>query len=577
MDNNRRPAGLILAAGFSSRMKDFKPLMKIGSMTPLEILISHLKIAGVEDIFVVTGYNADILSSFLADKGVNIVYNENYEQGMFSSIQAGVKAAAENGNDCFLLSPVDIPLIPPYIYKAVLDRQYEYMDCFVVPRWEGKKGHPLSIPSCFVEEILESKGEQGMKSVTSVHEDRMIYVETGCRSILLDMDTQESYRELIQYYEENKYPTEEQCRKILDRMGTPSHVIRHCEAVTGTAVRIAEALNEKGCRFSIPLIRGAGLLHDALRVQKKHWEAGADMALIYGYPEVADIIRAHMNYIPSVPVFDITEKDIVCLSDKLRQEDKLVTLEARLEPIRTRWADNPEALKVIETKIEAARAVMEYIEGIIGVKVYDLLHQDDKEKEAAGGRKEPGRRLVLVRHGETQRHKEKIFMGQYDVPLGQEGREQSTIVGLELQHFDIKTDRIYTSDLKRARESSKIIAGILDNHPEIVELPELREMALGSWDGRFISDIKREYPEEFEERGKNLLTYKIDEDAENFVELQERVMKKVRELIDSTDGDVLIVAHSAVNRVIMCSIMNRDLSDALRIKFGRGTYQFLEI
>ena len=57
MDNNKRPAGLILAAGFSSRMKDFKPLMKIGNMTPLEILISHLKIAGVEDIFVVTGYN----------------------------------------------------------------------------------------------------------------------------------------------------------------------------------------------------------------------------------------------------------------------------------------------------------------------------------------------------------------------------------------------------------------------------------------------------------------------------------------------------------------------------------------
>ncbi len=577
MDNNKRPAGLILAAGFSSRMKDFKPLMKIGNMTPLEILISHLKIAGVEDIFVVTGYNADILSSFLADKSVNIVYNENYEQGMFSSIQAGVKAAAENGNDCFLLSPVDIPLIPPYIFKAVLDRQYEYMDCFTVPRWEGKKGHPLSIPSCFVEEILESRGEQGMKSVTSAHEDRMIYIETGCRSILLDMDTQESYKELLQYYEENKYPTEEQCRKILDRMSTPSHVIRHCEAVTGTAVCIAEALNEKGCSFSIPLIQGAGLLHDALRVQKKHWDAGADMALIYGYPEVADIIRAHMNYIPSVPVFDITEKDIVCLSDKLRQEDKLVTLEERLEPIRTRWADNPEALKIIETKIEAARAVMEYIEGIIGVKVYDLLHQDDKEKEAAGGKKEQGRRLVLVRHGETQRHKEKIFMGQYDVPLGQEGREQSTIVGLELQHFDIKTDRIYTSDLKRARESSKIISGILDNHPEIVELPELREMALGSWDGRFISDIKREYPEEFEERGKNLLTYKIDGDAENFVELQERVMKKVRELIDSTDGDVLIVAHSAVNRVIMCSIMNRDLSDALRIKFGRGTYQFLEI
>ena len=79
------------------------------------------------------------------------------------------------------------------------------------------------------------------------------------------------------------------------------------------------------------------------------------MAFDYGYPEVADIILDHMNYMHPIPVFEITEKDIVCLSDKLRQEDKLVTLDERLEPVRRRWADNPEALQIIEDKIEAAQ------------------------------------------------------------------------------------------------------------------------------------------------------------------------------------------------------------------------------
>ena len=54
-------------------------------------------------------------------------------------------------------------------------------------------------------------------------------------------------------------------------------------------------------------------------------------------------------------------------------------------------------------------------------------------------------------------------------------------------------------------------------------------------------------------------------------------MKKVNELISSTQGDILIVAHSGVNRVIMCSLMEKPLDDLFRIEFGRGTYQILEI
>lgn len=76
----------------------------------------------MDDIFVVTGFQAELLSDFLRDEGVRAVYNEKFEEGMFSSIQAGVRAAYENGNDCFLMTPVDVPLIPPYIIKALLNR-----------------------------------------------------------------------------------------------------------------------------------------------------------------------------------------------------------------------------------------------------------------------------------------------------------------------------------------------------------------------------------------------------------------------------------------------------------------------
>ena len=77
MNDKRRPVGLILSAGFSSRMKDFKPLMKIGGRTPLQMLIESFSIAGIKDIFVVVGHNADKIRGYInehfADKNINLL------------------------------------------------------------------------------------------------------------------------------------------------------------------------------------------------------------------------------------------------------------------------------------------------------------------------------------------------------------------------------------------------------------------------------------------------------------------------------------------------------------------------
>ena len=121
------------------------------------------------------------------------------------------------------------------------------------------------------------------------------------------------------------------------------------------------------------------------------------MAFDYGYPEVADIIYDHMNYMHPILVLDITETDIVCLADKLRQEDKLVTLEERLAPVKKRWADNPEAIQIIEDKIEAAREVMKFIENIIGVRIYDLLAKDDEQQGGSAGEEKAKRRRLITR------------------------------------------------------------------------------------------------------------------------------------------------------------------------------------
>ena len=576
MIKDRNPAGLILSAGYSSRMKEFKPLMKIGNSCPLGILIDSMQTAGVEDIYVVTGHNAGAVEKYLQDRNVKILYNERFPDGMFSSVQKGVGALKKAGHDCFLMTPVDVPLIPPYVFRAVLNRFYDSdRSHFIVACCEGKKAHPLLIPAAFADEVLHSDGERGMKSVTAPYENDMIRVNTHCESILYDMDTQEAYKELLEFYRKHKYPNEEQCWRILDREGTPNHIVKHCLAVTDTALLIAGELNKNGMYLSLPLIRAAGMLHDVLRVKPEHAKLGAELAMVYGYPEVADIIRDHMDYQHPLPVYDITEKDIICLADKFRQEDKLVTLEQRLMPVLLRFRNDPGAVEAIESKIGSTYAVLNYINIKLEMSVYQLLLQHDEK--ALRAMEVPLRRVFLIRHGETEKHNGKIFLGQTDVSLSEEGQEQCRIVGIELTHFDIRTSTVYSSDLIRAVESAEIIIPNTGIDMEIKKVPAFREMALGSWDGRYMNEVKREYPEQFERRGQDLLGYRIDENAENFYDLRERVLAEFNEIVQKEPGDVVIVAHSGVLRVLKCELTGRPLPDVLRMKINRGSYELLDL
>jgi len=101
---------IILAAGLSSRMNAFKPLMLLGEMTILERVIRLFQSAGIEDIRVVAGYRAEDVLAVLNPLGIRSVINERYEQGMFSSVAAGVKSI-EADPEAFFILPADIPLV----------------------------------------------------------------------------------------------------------------------------------------------------------------------------------------------------------------------------------------------------------------------------------------------------------------------------------------------------------------------------------------------------------------------------------------------------------------------------------
>lgn len=199
-----RFGAVILAAGLSSRMEKFKPLLHVAGTTAIEGLIESAKAAGITDITVVTGHNREQLAPVLAACGVREAFNEDYESGMFSSIKRGLAAAAGqasgstggSGKEGFLLMPVDCPLISVRVMRMMMDAVSEKAGntAFAAAAFEGKKGHPLYVPVEAVEEICSYEGPGGLTAITDRHP--VIRVETGEEGCLLDMDTPEGYEDI---------------------------------------------------------------------------------------------------------------------------------------------------------------------------------------------------------------------------------------------------------------------------------------------------------------------------------------------------------------------------------------------
>ena len=199
----RQFAAVILAAGLSSRMKDFKPLLPVDGRSAIAGLTESVKGAGVEDILAVTGYSRDRLQEELSALRIAECVNERYEDGMFSSIRKGLGEAIERWPDKkgYLLMPVDCPLISIETMKALMEASAEADEeyFFYVPTYEGKKGHPLLIPPAFAKEIASYEGEGGLKAVTDKYPDRMVRVPVTDEGCVLDMDTPEGYEEVCDF------------------------------------------------------------------------------------------------------------------------------------------------------------------------------------------------------------------------------------------------------------------------------------------------------------------------------------------------------------------------------------------
>ena len=184
--------GVILAAGLSTRSGQYKMALPLGGKTVIQRSVENMYDA-VDRIWVVTGWQAAQVESLLASYSkVRFAHNENYAQGMFSSIKTGL---AKTSAARVFLQPGDCAFISPAVYAQMLAIDAE----IVIPTYGGKKGHPVLLYGPAIGDVLALPDSAVLRDHIRVKGFTTLEVEDG--GVLLDLDTPEDYQVLRARYD----------------------------------------------------------------------------------------------------------------------------------------------------------------------------------------------------------------------------------------------------------------------------------------------------------------------------------------------------------------------------------------
>ena len=166
----------------------------------------------------------------------------------------------------------------------------------------------------------------------------------------------------------------------------------------------------------------------------------------------------------------------------------------------------------------------------------------------------------LVRHGETEWNRTGRMQGHINVPLSGVGRRQATLLAAQLG--DVRFDAIYSSDLDRAHETARLVAG--DRNVAVETDPDLREFSYGEWEGLTLTEVETTYPGDLAKRieaGGNLgFTAPGGESTAKVLARVRRWWMRASQCHDSQDH-VLVVAHGGSIRALRVCLLDLAATD----------------
>lgn len=165
------------------------------------------------------------------------------------------------------------------------------------------------------------------------------------------------------------------------------------------------------------------------------------------------------------------------------------------------------------------------------------------------------------------------YKGSMDIPLSEEGMKQMKALSAFLSRHK-PPDAIYSSPLSRALSSADLIAQPYGLMPIVA--PEFRELNFGSWEGMSFPEVKERYPAEFSAWANNPMK-QGPVNGETIQGVRERSVNALKSVLDNhRNGTVAVVAHGAVNRIILCDTLGISLENIFRLEQDFGALNIIE-
>lgn len=178
-------------------------------------------------------------------------------------------------------------------------------------------------------------------------------------------------------------------------------------------------------------------------------------------------------------------------------------------------------------------------------------------------------RIILIRHGESELNKtskeadNRIYSGQYDCELSEDGKKSS--IDLRNNIYIKQIEKIYSSDLKRALQTAKLSTGRTD----IITDKTLRERSLGDFNGKYAKELKKKYPDYFDNgKFKNFSNDFIVKapNGENNTEVMERARNFINTVNLNENTTIGIFSHGRFLGCFIALLMNLQEEDTLKLK-----------
>jgi len=195
-------SAILLAAGESKRMEGENKLIKeINGIPLIQHATKNVLGSAIDELIIILGHEKSLIENIITkNKKIKFIYNENYKNGISSSIKIGLNHISKT-SEAFFICLGDMPNVNQNIYNKLIKSRYNYNKKLtsdrkkeiIIPVFEEKEGNPILFSKFMREKIMNIDGDYGAKKIIEESKNKILYVPIKSNGITLDFDTKEDF------------------------------------------------------------------------------------------------------------------------------------------------------------------------------------------------------------------------------------------------------------------------------------------------------------------------------------------------------------------------------------------------